>query len=205
VHGITLSEQQYRHARRRVQEEGLQDQVTIELLDYRDLPNDVQYDRVVSVGMFEHVGLDNFPIYFGTVKRVLKPDGLYLNHGITSERDWSDTPETRFINHYIFPDGQLARIGTVALAMEEAGFEILDIESLRPHYALTLRHWVRNLERNREQAIRASSPKTYRLWRLYMAACAYNFDNGSIGIHQVLSCVRGNRRPLPLRRDDLYQ
>ncbi len=118
VHGITLSEEQYHHARQRVREEGLQDRVHIELLDYRDLPGQDVYDRVISVGMFEHIGIRNFHRYFDTVRRVLKPGGLFLNHGITSDSDWKTTPGTRFINRYIFPDGELARISTVLGAMQ---------------------------------------------------------------------------------------
>jgi cyclopropane-fatty-acyl-phospholipid synthase len=133
VHGITLSEAQLKLAQQRVREAGLEDRVRIELLDYRDLPDDAQYDRVVSVGMFEHVGVRNFPTYFGTVRRVLKPDGLFLNHGITSENGWQRTPLTRFMNRYIFPDGELARISDVVDAMEKAGFEPLDVECLRRH------------------------------------------------------------------------
>jgi len=197
VHGITLSQEQQRLAQERVRAAGLEDQIRIELLDYRDLPEGAQYDRVVSVGMFEHVGVKNFPTYFGTVRRVLKPDGLFLNHGITSETGWKRTPLTRFMNRYIFPDGELARISDVTDAMERAGFEMLDVESLRRHYALTLRHWVRSLEAS-------SSEVTYRLWKLYMAGCAYYFDEGSIGLHQVLAGRQHQLQPVPLRRDDLY-
>jgi cyclopropane-fatty-acyl-phospholipid synthase len=204
VHGITLSKEQQQFAQERVRAAGLEDQVRIELLDYRDLPEHAQYDRVVSVGMFEHIGVKNFPIYFGTVRRVLKPGGLFLNHGITSETGWQRTPLTRFMNRYIFPDGELARISDVTDAMERAGFETLDDESLRRHYALTLRHWVRALESKYDKAIRYSSEVTYRLWRLYMAGCAYYFDEGSIGLHQVLAGHQHQLQPVPLRRNDLY-
>jgi len=204
VHGITLSQAQQQLAQERVRSAGLEAQVNIELLDYRDLPQDAQYDRVVSVGMFEHVGVKNFPVYFGTVRRVLKPDGLFLNHGITSETGWQRTPLTRFMNRYIFPDGELARISDVSDAMERAGFEPLDVECLRRHYAMTLRHWVQALEAGRDEAIACSSEKTYRLWRLYMAGCAYYFDEGSIGLHQVLAGHQHQLQPVPLRRDDLY-
>lgn len=204
VHGITLSQEQHRLAQERVRAAGLEDRVRIELLDYRDLPRDARYDRVVSVGMFEHVGIKNFPTYFGTVRRVLKPGGLFLNHGITSETGWQRTPLTRFMNRYIFPDGELARVADVVDAMEQAGFETLDVENLRRHYALTLRDWVRNLERNRDEAIRSSSEVTFRLWRLYMAGCAWYFDEGSIGVHQVLAGHWHQPQPVPLRRDDLY-
>ncbi|GMR21118.1 MAG: C17 cyclopropane fatty acid synthase CfaB [Gammaproteobacteria bacterium] len=204
VHGITLSQEQQRLAQERVHAAGLEEQVRIELLDYRDLPEHAQYDRVVSVGMFEHVGVKNFPTYFGTVRRVLKPSGLFLNHGITSENGWQHTPQTSFMNRYIFPDGELARISDVTAVMERAGFEILDVESLRRHYALTLRHWVRALESGRDKAIRHSSEKTYRLWRLYMAGCAFHFDEGGIGLQQVLVGHRHQLQPVSLRRDDLY-
>ncbi len=204
VHGITLSQEQYQTARARVQTACLEDQVNIELLDYRDLPDDAHYDRVVSVGMFEHIGVNNFATYFGTVRRVLKPGGLFLNHGITSETGWQRTPLTRFMNRYIFPDGELARISDVTDAMERAGFEPLDVESLRRHYALTLRSWVAALEAKREEAIEYSSEVTYRLWRLYMTGCAYYFDEGSIGLHQVLAGHKHARQPVSLRRDDLY-
>lgn len=204
VHGITLSREQQRLAQARVHAAGLEDQIRIELLDYRDLDAATVYDRVISVGMFEHVGVKNYPVYFGTVRRVLKPDGLFLNHGITSGNGWQRTLLTRFMNHYIFPDGELARIGDVIGAMERAGFEIVDVEGLRRHYTLTLRHWVRALEINRNEAIRQSSETTYRLWRLYMAGCAHYFDEGSLGVHQVLAGQRHNPLPVPLRRDDLY-
>jgi cyclopropane-fatty-acyl-phospholipid synthase len=205
VHGITLSKAQHRFAHEKVLREGLEQKVNIELLDYRDLSMDVKYDRVVSVGMFEHVGVKNYPTYFGTVKRVLKPGGLFLNHGITSDTGWQSTSMTRFINTYIFPDGELARISDVADAMEKAGFEILDTEALRRHYAYTLRHWVKALEENCEEAIHKTSEVTYRLWRLYLSGSAYYFEEGSIGVHQLLVGHQYDKVTIPLRRDDLYK
>ncbi len=205
-HGITLSEQQYDFAQQRIRDLGLQDRVSVELRDYRDLSEDKQYDRIVSVGMFEHVGVDNFPRYFGKVKSLLKPGGLFLNHGITNDTGWIDTPITQFINRYVFPDGELARISDVSLAMEQAGFEILDVESLRRHYAMTLRHWIKSLEQNREAVIAESSEATYRLWRLYMAGSAYYFDDGSLNIYQLLTGhMYSGQMSVPLRRDDLYR
>ncbi|VAW73789.1 Cyclopropane-fatty-acyl-phospholipid synthase [hydrothermal vent metagenome] len=203
AHGITLSEEQYRYAQQRIRDEGLEDQVTVELRDYRDLPDQAQYDRVVSVGMFEHIGLKNFDTYFSTVRRVLKKGGLFLNHGITNDSGWGKTPVRRFVNRYIFPDGELARISDVNDAMEKAGFELLDVESLRRHYAMTLRRWVKSLEAHKDQAVRAAGDKIYRLWRLYMAGSAYYFEQGSINVYQVLVGHVGNSLPLPLRRDDL--
>ncbi len=204
AHGITLSEQQYQYACERILSEGLEERVTVELRDYRDLPEDIQYDRIVSVGMFEHIGVVNFPRYFDIIKRALRPGGLFLNHGITNDTGWRDTPITRFINSYVFPDGELARISTVVDAMEQAGFEVIDVEGLRRHYALTLRSWVRGLEANREQAVAQVGEASYRVWRLYMAGSAYYFDEGSINVYQVL--VGHDREPLSiaLRRDELY-
>ncbi|HFE32602.1 MAG TPA: methyltransferase domain-containing protein [Gammaproteobacteria bacterium] len=204
VHGITLSEAQYRFARQRVEEEGLSDRVRIELLDYRDLPQDAQYDRVVSVGMFEHIGIKNFPSYFSQVKRVLKPEGLFLNHGISNEAGWQRTPLTRFINHYIFPDGELTSISNTSQAMEAAGFELVDVEALRRHYALTLRHWVKALVEKKQQAVSLTSEESYRLWKLYMAGCAYFFDAGEINVYQVLVGHAGQALSMPLTRNDLY-
>jgi len=205
AHGITLSEEQYRYARQRIRAEGLEGQVTVELRDYRDLPDQAQYDRVVSVGMFEHIGLKNFDEYFSTIRRVLKRGGLFLNHGITNDTGWRRTPLTRFINRYVFPDGELARVSDVNDAMEKAGFELLDVESLRRHYALTLRRWVKSLETQKDHAVRVAGDKVYRLWRLYMAGSAYYFEQGSINVYQVLVGHVGEPLPIPLRRDSLYQ
>jgi cyclopropane-fatty-acyl-phospholipid synthase len=204
VHGITLSEQQCRHARDRVDREGLEGRVRIELRDYRDLPEAARYDRVVSVGMFEHIGLENFPIYFSTVKRVLKPGGLFLNHGITNDVGWVNCASQRFINRYVFPDGELTRVSVVQEAMEEAGFEILDVESLRPHYALTLGHWLRGLESAHAEIARTVSAATERTWRLYLAGSAHYFRQGSLNVYQILAGHCYADQPVPLRREDLY-
>lgn len=204
VCGITLSEQQHRYAVEQVRHQGLEDNVTIELCDYRELDERRRFDRIVSVGMFEHIGIDNFPVYFGKLRRLLKHDGLFLNHGITNDTGWQETPVTRFVNRYVFPDGELTRISVVCAAMEEAGFEPLDVESLRRHYVLTLRNWIRSLEQNRQQIIKLTSEPIYRLWRLYMAGAAYYFNEGSINVYQVLAAHRGGELKIPLRRDDLY-
>ncbi len=206
AHGITLSYQQLEYARQRIQAEGLQDQVTVELRDYRDLVGEGVYDKVSSVGMFEHVGLAKLPTYLATVMRVLRRGGLFLNHGIThDEEGWNKTVATEFINRYVFPDAELDCISNIQLGMERAGFEIHDVEGLRPHYALTLRHWVQRLEANREAALREVDEPTYRVWRLYMAACALEFEAGSTGIYQILAS-KPNRGewPVPLSRRDLY-
>ncbi|HEY2682589.1 MAG TPA: cyclopropane-fatty-acyl-phospholipid synthase family protein [Steroidobacteraceae bacterium] len=205
--GITLSERQLEFARRRIAAEGLSDRVSVDLIDYRDMPNEPKYDKIASVGMFEHVGLKNLPIYFSTVHRLLKPHGLFLNHGITHEAEgWGNTLSTQFINRYVFPDGQLDTISHVESVMERAQFEIADVEALRPHYALTLRQWVARLEKQRARALELVSQATYRVWRLYMAASALQFEAGDIGLYQILAAKRGSGPlDIPLTRRHLYR
>jgi cyclopropane-fatty-acyl-phospholipid synthase len=206
AHGVTLSPQQLKVAQERIEQAGLTDRVRVELLDYRDLPGESVYDKIASVGMFEHVGLKNLPTYFSTVHRLLKPRGLFLNHGITHDSEgWERSVSTEFINRYVFPDGQLDTIGNIQRFMERAKFEIADVEALRPHYAMTLRHWVAGLERNRSRALQYVNEATYRVWRLYMSACALQFESGEIGIYQVLANKRAAGVPdLPLTRRHLY-
>lgn len=207
AHGITLSQDQLRYAQERIAREGLQDRVSVALCDYRELPAQASFDCVSSVGMFEHVGLAQLPRYNAEVHRLLKPGGLFLNHGITHDEDgWQRTLATEFINRYVFPDGELDRVSNIALGMERAGFEILDIEALRPHYAMTLRHWVQRLEAQREAALALVGERTYRVWRLYMAACALEFEAGGTGLHQILAAKPAQGRwTVPLTRQDLYE
>ncbi len=206
AHGITLSRNQHDHVQELVRERGLQGRVSVELLDYRDLPGEAQYDKLVSVGMFEHVGLQNLPTYFQTAMRVLKPGGLFLNHGITSdEGGWETSMSTEFINRYVFPDGELETVSTVQQIMEDSGFEIHDVEGLRQHYAFTLREWVRRLEARHELALHHVNEATYRVWLLYMAGSALQFEEGITGIYQILASRRQPwSRPVPLTRRDLY-
>jgi cyclopropane-fatty-acyl-phospholipid synthase len=207
AHGITLSRHQYEHCLRQIAAESLQDRVSVELRDYRDMAGDAVFDKIVSVGMFEHVGIGSFPVYFGTARRLLKPGGLFLNHGITHDTEgWCKSVSTAFINRYVFPDGELDTVSNVQRAMERSGFEILDVEALRPHYALTLRHWVQRLENGREEALRHVSEPTYRVWRLYMVACALSFEAGDAGVYQILAGRRvKGLHPVPLTRRDVYR
>ena len=209
AHGITLSKEQLEEAKKRIAAEGLEDRITVELRDYRALEGEGVYDKVSSVGMFEHVGLANLPQYNATVHRVLKPNGLFLNHGITHEEDgWQKSVDTEFINRYVFPDGELDRVSNIQSGMEKANFEIQDVENLRIHYARTLRHWVSRLEKNHDEATIYVSEATYRVWRLYMAASALEFESGGTGIYQILASRRPDARPyaqpVPLTRGDLY-
>jgi len=183
THGITLSERQLTLARERIAQAGLEDRVSVELRDYCDLAGASAYDKVSSVGMFEHVGLKNLSLYFTTVSRLLKPAGLFHNHGITHDVEgWEKTSSTEFINRYVFPDGQLDTVSNIQRLMDNNRFEIADVEGLRPHYALTLRHGVARLEDRHTEALQYVSESTWRVWRLYMAACALVFESGEIGV-----------------------
>ncbi|MES2237492.1 MAG: cyclopropane-fatty-acyl-phospholipid synthase family protein [Pseudomonadota bacterium] len=206
AHGITLSREQFEYAQQRIAAEGLGDLVSVELRDYRDIEGEAIFDKVASVGMFEHVGLANLPIYNATVRRILRPGGLFLNHGIThDEEGWKPSVDTEFINRYVFPDGELDTVSNIQRGMENAGFEIQDVEALRAHYALTLRYWVQRLEASHDEALQYVSETAYRVWRLYMAACALEFEAGGTGIYQILASKPGTTtRSLPLTRRDLY-
>lgn len=206
AHGITLSEKQFALAQERIAQAGLQSRVTVELRDYRDLEGDARFDKISSVGMFEHVGLKNLPQYFDCVHRLLREGGYFLNHGIThDEEGWANTVSTQFINRYVFPDGQLDTISNIQRVMEQSHFEIFDVEGLRPHYAKTLRHWVHNLEAHHDEALTHVNEATYRVWRLYMAASAMEFEEGALGIYQILCSRRAHgTQAFPANRRFMY-
>jgi len=206
AHGITLSTQQYEYAREKTRELGLQDAVTVELRDYRDLPSDVLYDKISSVGMFEHVGIKHLPEYFRCISRSLKPGGLFLNHGITNDEEgWHPSVTTKFLQRHVFPDGELETVSNVQRVMEHTGFEIWDVEALRPHYVLTLRQWLARLEAHQAEAIALIGESAYRIWRLYIAVSAAQFERATIGVYQILAVNgRGVHSNLPLTRDDIY-
>ena len=206
AHGVTLSQQQLTLARQRIAQAGLQNCVTVDLCDYRDIRGEGYFDKIASVGMFEHVGLKNLPVYFSCVNALLKPGGLFLNHGITHDVEgWQKTLSTEFINRYIFPDGQLDTVSNISREMERAKFEIADCESLRAHYALTLRQWVARLEQHHTEVLETVNESTYRIWRLYMAASALEFEGGELGIYQILASKRSvGLTALPLTRRHLY-
>ena len=209
VHGITLSEQQLELATQRVRSQGLSQQVRLELRDYRDLPGGEQYDKVVSVGMFEHVGHANLDDYFRILAEQVRPGGLVLNHGITA-RYVDGRPvgrgAGRFIGRYVFPRGELPHLAIAIGSMSEQGLEVVDVESLRLHYAHTLQHWSRNLEERLEQARALVGERSLRIWRIYLAGCAYGFAHNWMNIHQILAVkpLPGGGHNLPLTREDLY-
>jgi cyclopropane-fatty-acyl-phospholipid synthase len=202
--GVTLSEPQAREANARFRRAGLADSVRAEVRDYRELQG--EFDAITSVGMVEHVGATNLPDYFGQAFRLLKDGGVFLNHGITAA--WGTTPSPRkggFMHRYVFPDGELVPISAMLTEAERAGLEVRDVENLREHYAATLRHWVSNLRSRRDEAIDSTSEITYRVWLLYMAGSAYNFEHGSIGVCQsLLLKPRGGHSGLPPTRADWY-
>ena len=187
VVGVTISAEQAAAARERVVEAGLSDRVEIRLQDYRDLSGE-SFDAISSIGMFEHVGSARTAEYFTVIRGLLRPEGRLLNHAISSIGGSVMGPKS-FIARYVFPDGELLDVGEVVLAMERAGFEVRDVESLREHYAKTLRHWVANLEAEWDRAVALVGPARARIWRLYMAASALGFEDGGIAIHQVLGVV----------------
>jgi cyclopropane-fatty-acyl-phospholipid synthase len=191
VVGITISPAQAERARQRVSEAGLAARVEIRLQDYRDIEGE-HFDAISSIGMFEHVGSERTRHYFETLRALLRPGGRLLNHAISSVGG-SKLGGRSFMARYVFPDGELLDVGEVVLAMERAGFEVRDVESLREHYARTLRAWVANLETHWDEAVALVGEPRARVWRLYMTASAVGFDDGGVAIHQVLGVVPGPR------------
>lgn len=193
--GITLSEEQAALARERVEEAGLADRCEIRVQDYREVP-DGPFDKIASVGMFEHVGSRMLDRYMEVVASLGRPGGLALHHGICRQHSDSDSPNT-FITHYVFPDGELHRVAKVIRALERSGQELRDVENLREHYALTLRHWVDNLVSDPEAAVAEVGPERERIWRLYMTASALAFERGDIAVNQMLAVLpEHEQRPL---------
>lgn len=207
--GVTLSKPQAEYATELLQSLGLSDRAHVSLLDYRDITASERYDAIVSVGMFEHVGRETLPGYFQKVFQLLRPGGVFLNHGIASgsARQQLEDRNTSFSQNYVFPDGELVPISTTLRTAHEAGFEIRDLESLREHYQLTLRHWVHRLESNRDAVIRHVDEPTYRVWRLFMAGGAYGFGVGSLNVYQALFVrpTEQGRSGLSLTREDWYR
>jgi cyclopropane-fatty-acyl-phospholipid synthase len=199
--GVTISRRQAELANKRVAERGLSDRVAIRLQDYRDV-DDGPYDAVSSIGMFEHVGMERLSEYFERLWSLLRPEGRLLNHAIS--RPWGPAPFDKhsFIERYVFPDGELHEVGSVVSALQSQGFEVRDVHSLREHYARTLRAWVSNLDAHWDSAVGLVGQARARVWRLYMAASALNFEAGRTSIHQVLAVKPsdGGSSGMPLTR-----
>jgi cyclopropane-fatty-acyl-phospholipid synthase len=206
--GITLSQPQADLANQRIQAAGLADRCRALVRDYRDLEETQGYDRIVSVGMFEHVGVAMLPEYFDRALHLLRPGGVFLNHGIAVGMQTEQGPlETSFSQSYVFPDGELVPIHVTLQAAEASCFEVRDVESLREHYALTLHHWVNRLESQHTRALDFVDEPIYRTWRLYMSASAYGFNAGTLNVYQTLLAKPDDRgvSGLPLTREDWYR
>jgi cyclopropane-fatty-acyl-phospholipid synthase len=208
AHGVTLSPAQLSFCQQQIEAKGLQDRVSAELKNYADLEG--RYSKIASIGMYEHVGVANIPGYFRKIKQLLAPDGIFLNHAISrkarkGKARFSARPEQRALLKYIFPGGELDDIGHTVAAMEEAGFEVHDIEGWREHYARTTKLWCERLTANRQQAIALAGEQTYRIWVAYLAGCSLAFQKGSARIYQTVATKGGKgASPLPPTRADLY-
>jgi cyclopropane-fatty-acyl-phospholipid synthase len=208
--GITLSENQHALANERIRAAGLGERCKVLLQDYRDVPGNGVYDKIASVGMFEHVGLKNLPLYFGAIRRLLREGGIALNHGITSVDPDSRTVGLGagdFIEKYVFPHGELPHLSLVLREMSAAGLEVMDVETLRLHYAKTLAHWSGRLEADRERARALAGEKRFRIWRVYLAGCAHAFERHWVTIQQVLATRNDDPagNPLPWSREYMYR
>ncbi len=203
--GITLSRPQAEEAGNRIREAGLSDRCRVEVRDYRELDGAAPFDRIASIGMFEHVGGARLEEYFRRVYRLLGPGGTFLNHGIARNPSYRDHGGPYFRDHYVFPDGDLLPLSTTLRVAEESGFEVRDVESLREHYALTLERWAERLEARAAEARRVVGETVFRIWRLYLSGAAHTFAVGKNSVFQTL-LVRadGGRSGLPLSRADWY-
>lgn len=207
--GITLSQNQFDHVQREIAARGLVGRVHVELRDYLDLPDHVHYDKISSVGMFEHVGVRRFPAYFGKIAQILAPGGLVLNHGITHNSLDAETVGSglgEFVDDFVFPGGELTHVAEVIEGIARQGLEPIDAEALREHYAKTLWCWVDGLEARADEARHEIGDERYRIWRIYMAGSAHAFDRGWLSLWQILAgkpCANG-RLPHPLTRDYMY-
>lgn len=198
--GVTLSKEQAEWGAKKIAQEGLTELAEIRHMDYRDVP-DGSFDRISSIGLTEHIGSRNLGAYFSSLNDKLVPGGRLLNHCITRPRNDLRPMNTKgVINRYVFPDGELEGPGRIQTAMNDSGFEIRHQENLREHYALTLRHWGENLERNWDEAVREVGAGTARVWRLYMAGCVLGFERDVVQLHQILGVKQdGTASHMPLR------
>lgn len=203
--GITLSGPQAELANERIRQAGMADRCRVEIRDYRGIDEPGRYDKLVSVGMFEHVGERRLPEYFERAWHLLRRGGVFLNHGIARSATGPRRQGPSFVDRYVFPDGELVPISTTLRAAETAGFEVRDVESLREHYALTLQHWVRRLQARHAEAQALTDEATYRVWRLYMSGSVYGFQSGRINVYQTLLAKPDEGASgLPLTRADWY-
>ena len=206
AHGVTLSRAQAEWAAGRIRREGLEGRCLVEYRDWRDLPAEARYDKIAAVGVIEHVGIANYPAFFGRVRSMLNDGGLYLNHGIHHEFHWKRTSQTDFLLRNVFPNGDLSGFTETVTEMERAGWEVADAENLRLHYARTCRHWVERLRARADEARAIVGERIYRTWLLYLSCSTVAFEAGSIGLYQVLARKQWDRAIgiTPTTREDLY-
>ena len=207
--GITLSRNQFDYVQEQIEKRGLKGKIEVRLMDYREMPEGEAFDKIASVGMFEHVGRAQLKRYFAKIQRLLKPGGLVLNHGITAASLGTTGLRSgidEFIEQYVFPGGELVHVASVIEALAAAGLECLDTESLRPHYARTLWHWVERLEARAAEARALVGEKKFRIWRIYMAGSAHAFARGWMSLTQVLAGrpLADGSLPYPFTREHIY-
>lgn len=210
AHGVTLAQTQHDFVQEKIARLGLQGRVKVELKDYRDVEG--TYDKIASIGMFEHVGIANLPAYFAKLNSLLRDRGILLNHGIARRAKPAGVnankrrPEKKLISKYIFPGGELDNIGHTLQSIEASRFQVHDVEGWCRHYMLTTAHWCRRLTANRDAAIRSVGHERYRLWVAYLAGVSFGFQDGTLQIFQVVASKHARRglSELPLTRADLY-
>ena len=199
AHGVTLSRAQAEWAAARIKREGLEGRCLVEYRDLRDLPAGARYDKIAAIGVIEHVGIPNYPVFFARAREM-------LNDGIHHEFHWKQTSHTDFLYEQVFPNGDLSGVSETMTEMERANWEVLDVENLRLHYALTCRHWVERLQARSDEARAIAGERTYRTWLLYLACSSMAFEGGSIGLYQFLLRKQWDRvgSNAPTTREDLY-
>src|SRR5213594_1132392 len=206
AHGVTLSAEQAESAGSAIRRAGLEGRARVEHLDYRDLPPGLRFEKIAAVGVIEHIGIRNYAAYFARVHELLEPGGLFLNHGITHEKHWRRTSQTEFLDRHVFPNSEMDNISHTLDVLEQARFEVLDVEALRAHYARTTRQWVERLQANAERARALVGERVYRTWLLYLAASSVSFTQGSIGLHQIVAARSDPAAAtvLPATREAIY-
>jgi len=206
VLGVTLAAEQVRWAKEWIAREGIGDRCRVEHRDYRDLVGEGAFDKIAAIGIIEHVGKANYQAFFREVYDLLKPGGLFLNHGITRHYSWRETPQWEFLVEHVFPNGELSHISHICDAMEEVDFEIVDVDGLRQHYSVTCRIWAERLRANEEKAIALVGRRKYRTWLLYLTSASIGFEQRSIGLHQVLvQRVDPGAAVVPSAREEIYR
>ncbi len=205
AHGVTLSAAQAEWAQAAIRRAGLERRARVELLDYRDLPADARYDKIAAVGVVEHLRIDGTPPYLRRVHGMLRPGGLFLNHGITRDKGWRPTSLSTFLTRYVFPNAEQDDVSHFLDAVERAHFEIVDVESLRAHYARTTRQWVERLQANATAARALVGERTYRIWVAYLASASVAFASGSIGLYQTVAArADPAAAAVPTTREAIY-